>query len=224
MIPHFKLPHERAARVLIVEDDDLYFESLHRHFKKRFDQIVHAGSLDAAVKALKLNSYDLVAIDLGLPSNANTDEQAKTRIHVLESLLGASPNSTHVVITGQYNSKEAQECRKAGARGYFSKARLNSPKLAELLGELNSSEFVEHSGNEYQADANIASYPVLTLAEEECLQWVEKRPKSMKRIELFKLMARHFSYKNYAIAEQKYKRARSKVIAYERNMKKGIDI
>jgi len=209
---------ERIERsILIIEDDDLYFESLHRHFKLLADHIVHAGCRSAAMDALKLHDYDLIVIDLGLPDSGHVSEKSSIRLDVLKNIISSSPDALHIVITGRFSAKEAQACRKIGARGYFSKSQLNAPKLAELMNQVATSDFVEHSGNEYQPVVKIASYPVLSLAEEECLQWVEQRPKSMKRIELLKLMARHFSLKNHRIAEQKYKRARSKVIAFTKS-------
>jgi ActR/RegA family two-component response regulator len=207
---------ERAlSKVLIVEDDDLYFEALQRHFKRRGSHVFHAMSLKAATNALADNSFDMVVIDPGMPDFGCNKEDASARMLVLDTIIGNSPRAVHVVITGRFTSAEADESRKRGARGYLAKSRLNAPMLASLFDQIAHSEFVVHSGNIVAGKVS-EDNPNLSLSEEECLRWVEQRPAGMKRNELFDLMARHFGFKNPTIAEQKYKRARQKVIAARR--------
>lgn len=212
--------HWSDFKVLIIEDDDLYFEGLQRHFKRSGAHVFHAMSLKAAMIALQDHEFDLIVIDLGLPDFGSKKEDDLTRILVLDTLIDNSPSSEHVVITGRFSNIEAEECRKRGAKGYLAKSRLNGPTLASLFDRMSSSDFILHSGNIVMSNITTDN-PDLTLAEEECLRWVEQRPSGMKRNELFVLMARHFGLKTPSIAEQKYKRARRKVITS--NQLKNVD-
>jgi DNA-binding NarL/FixJ family response regulator len=205
------------SKILIVEDDDFYFDSLQRHFKRLNATVFHAMSLHAATNALVDNDFDLIVIDLGLPDFGQLKEEEASRMTVLNTIISNSPSSIHIVITGRFSQSEAEECKKAGAKGYFSKSRLNAPTLATLLSQLMNSDFVIHSGDQIENEINVA-FSNLSDSEEESLQWVRQRPNSMKRRELFELMARHFGFKNAEMAEQKYKRARSKELFIKREM------
>lgn len=201
-----------VSKVLIIEDDDFYYESLQRHFKRLRAHVFHAMSLNIALVAIADHDFDLVVVDLGLPDFGSKKEDSSTRLNVLETIINNSPSSLHLVITGRFSASEAEECHSLGAVGYLSKSRLNAPTLASMLERLASEDFIIHSGQEVATNLTEGN-PVLSVSEEECLQWVEQRPRNMKRKDLFELMARHFGWKSPLVAEQKYKRARSKVIA-----------
>lgn len=214
----YPISNERQfSSILIIEDDDLYFEGLHRHFKMRCKYICHAANLEAAADILRQRHFDLIVVDLGLPDYGTRREDESTRTAVLERVISCSRHSSHLVVTGRFSWEEAARCRKAGALGYLSKGRLNAPTLANLLEQLPYVDFLIHSGSDAAPTSSSAvSHPVLSLSEEECIQWVERRPPTMKRVELFALMARHYGFASAASAEKKFKRARSKLLAYWR--------
>lgn len=201
-----------VSKVLIIEDDDFYFDSLRRHFKISGNQVFQALSYSAAISALQDNSFELIIIDPGMPDFGTLKEDDNTRMMIIKTIVHSSPSSLHLVITGRFSAREAEACRKMGTNGYLSKSRLNAPMLANILDQMCNSDFVTHTGDEIFSNV-IVTDPDLTIAEEECLQWVQQRPNFMKRKDLFVLMAKHFGFKSPDIAEQKYKRARSKVLA-----------
>ncbi|MBA8904165.1 response regulator [Phyllobacterium sp. P30BS-XVII] len=210
---------ENIDKVLIIEDDYFYADNLRRHFKTSGKHAVTAETFSAAQSAIEKEEFDLIIIDPGLPDDERDMESREVRYSILESIISTTPAAVHLVITGRYSSDEAETCRELGAKGYLGKIRLNAPTLASVLELMTRSEFVMHRGNETISDALPGyNYPFLSLSEEECLQWVENRPKGMKRNELFGLMARHFKMKSPEMAEQKYKRARSKILAHGREM------
>ena len=219
MIPSPQSDNRTVSKILIIEDDDFYFESLQRHFKRLGAHVFHAMSLQAANVALdeiendaRQPFFDLIVVDLGLPDFGSKKEDDATRLMILDRIISRSSSSVHLVITGRFSNREAEQCRLIGAKGYLGKSRLNGPTLASLLDQMASSDFIIHSGKDVANTVTIGN-PVLSLSEEECLQWVEQRPAFMKRKDCFSLMARHFGFKSPDIAEQKYKRARSKVIS-----------
>ncbi len=209
-------------KTLIIEDDDFYFESLRRHFKMSSQQVFHANCYQAALNAIDDNKFDLIVIDPGLPDFGELKENDKTRYSILNSVISKTPSAMHIVITGRFSTKEAELCKQLGAKGYFNKSRLNAPTLAALLAQMSQTDFILHTGDNLTATV-IRGNPDLSYAEEECLQWVEQRPQNMKRKDLFSLMAQHFNFKNPEVAEQKYKRARSKVLLYQQRLQSNDD-
>lgn len=201
-----------VSKVLIIEDDDFYFDSLRRHFKKAGNQVFNTLSYSSATSALHNHLFELIIIDPGMPDFGALKEDDNTRMMIIKTIIHCSPSSLHLVITGRFSAREAETCRKMGVKGYLSKSRLNAPTLANIIDQMSNSDFVTHTGDEIFSNV-IVTNPDLTIAEEECLLWVQQRPNFMKRKDLFALMAKHFGFKSPDIAEQKYKRARSKVLA-----------
>lgn len=203
-------------KILIIEDDDFYKEALVEHFKTAFKSavVLSAATFEVANVALQDHVFALIVIDPGLPDFGSTSESKHIRLRVVEHIINASPTAIHIVITGRFSSEEAEKCRDLGAKAYLGKFGLNAPTLASVKDKLTTTDFLLHRGtmtsSEVQPDVH---YPELTAVEEQCLNWVASRPAGMKRKELFDLMAKHFHMKGPQIAEQKYKRARSKYIA-----------
>jgi ActR/RegA family two-component response regulator len=217
--PRMDHANVKISKVLIIEDDYFYADSLKRHFKTAGQHVATAETFHAAQMAIEADEFDLIIIDPGLPDYGSEMESRDVRLKIIESIINSTPAAVHLVITGRYSTDEAETCRNLGAKGYLGKNRLNAPTLASILELMTRSEFVVHRGSETISDAFPGYYyPFLSLSEEECLQWVEDRPKGMKRNELFVLMAKHFKMKSAEMAEQKYKRARSKVLAHGRKI------
>ena len=203
-------------KILIIEDDDFYKDALVEHFKTAFKGyvVLSAATFEITKVALKDHSFALIVIDPGLPDFGGTAESEDVRLNVVEHIINASPTAIHIVITGRFSSKEAEKCRRLGARAYLGKFGLNAPTLADVKDKLPTTDFLLHRGTMTSSVGKPdVHYPELTAVEEQCLNWVASRPVGMKRKELFDLMAKHFHMKGPEIAEQKYKRARSKFIA-----------
>jgi len=217
--------HLKMSSVLIIEDDYFYADSLKRHFRTSGWQVITAETFQAALAAIEADVFDLIIIDPGLPDYGVEMESRNVRLAIVDTIISTTPKAVHLVITGRFSSDEAEICRSFGAKGYLGKNRLNAPTLASILELMTRSEFVLHRGNETISNASPGyHHPFLSLSEDECLQWVEDRPKGMKRNELFVLMAKHFKMKSPEMAEQKYKRARSKVIAHGRHFANNNEV
>ena len=202
-------------KILIIEDDDFYKDALVEHFKTAFKGyvVLSAATFEITKVALQDHSFSLIVIDPGLPDFGSTAEEDDVRLNVIEQIINASPKAIHIVITGRFNSEEAEACRLLGAKAYLGKFGLNAPALANVKDKLPTTDFVLHRGTMTSSVGPEVHYPELTAVEEQCLKWVASRPAGMKRKELFGLMEKHFHMKGPEIAEQKYKRARSKFIA-----------
>jgi DNA-binding NarL/FixJ family response regulator len=203
-------------KILIIEDDDFYKEALVEHFKTAFKGyvVLSTATFEITKLALQDHSFAVIVIDPGMPDFGSVAESDEMRLNVIEYIINASPKAIHIVITGRFNSQEAEECRLLGAKAYLGKLGLNAPALANVKDKLPTTDFFLHRGTMTpSAGKPEVHYPELTATEEQCLKWVAERPAGMKRKELFDLMAKHFHMKGPEIAEQKYKRARSKFIA-----------
>ena len=203
-------------KILIIEDDDFYKDALVEHFKTAFKGyvVLSAATFEITKVALQDHSFALIVIDPGLPDFGSTAENDDVRLNVIEQIINASPTAIHIVITGRFSSEEAEKCRLLGAKAYLGKFGLNAPTLANVKDKLPTTDFLLHRGTMTSSVGKPeVHYPELTAVEEQCLKWVASRPAGMKRKELFHLMAKHFHMKGPEIAEQKYKRARSKFIA-----------
>jgi ActR/RegA family two-component response regulator len=207
-------------KILIIEDDDLTLDSLVRHFKtaKPNYLVLTAPTFEAAMEALNCNTFAMILIDPGLPDFGAESEKANVRLSNIEKIINASPTGIHVIITGRFSSVEAEACRRLGAKAYLGKFGLNAPALANILEELSRTDFLLHRGT-ITSDKTMPEvhYPELSAVEELCLKWVASRSPGMKRSVLFDQMAKHFNMKNADSAEKKYKRARSKILAYPNN-------
>ncbi|MCV9909576.1 response regulator [Brucella sp. HL-2] len=202
-----------AEKILIVEDDGLMLHALLTFFKRAFDHcmVLTASTFFAAEKALEENAFSLVVLDPGLPDFGVASEAYETRLSVIEKVQTLSPTARHIIITGRYSIEEAEKCRHRGVKAYVGKFGLSPPTLAEILEQIDRTEFINYRGSVSGMNKSPHyHYPGVSPTDEEVLKWVAARPQGMKRVKSLQLMAKHFNLKTEDSAEKKYKRARNK--------------
>jgi two-component system response regulator RegA len=100
-------------KLLVVDDDDLYRESLTRAFSRRHIETIGASTLDAALKVLPQLSPDSAIVDLRLGQESGLD--------VVRHLLDIQPTLKVVVLTAYGTITTALEAIKLGAVNYLTK-------------------------------------------------------------------------------------------------------
>ena len=100
-------------KLLVIDDDDLYRESLVRAFSRRNIETIGASTMDAAVKALPRLLPDSAIVDLRLGQESGLD--------VVRCLLEIQPNLKIVVLTAYGTITTALEAIKLGAVNYLTK-------------------------------------------------------------------------------------------------------
>lgn len=100
-------------RVLLVEDDDLFAESVAEVFDRHALRAVIAANLAEAREALRRQSFDVVVLDQKLPDGAGTD--------LLRELAADPPCPQVILISGLGDVSSAVEAIRLGALDYMVK-------------------------------------------------------------------------------------------------------
>lgn len=108
-----KNPPFTPQRLLVVDDDDLYRESLTRALSRRNIQTMGASTIDAALKAFSQLSPDSAIVDLRLGHESGLD--------VVRRLLDIHPTIKIIVLTAYGTITTALEAIKLGAVNYLTK-------------------------------------------------------------------------------------------------------
>jgi two-component system response regulator RegA len=101
------------TRLLVVDDDELYRESLVRAFSRRQIEARGAESLETALAAANHLSPDAAIVDLKLGNESGLD--------VVRALLQQHPNVSVVVLTAYGTIATALEAVRLGAVNYLTK-------------------------------------------------------------------------------------------------------
>jgi len=120
--------NEERIRVLLVEDDPgdtcLLQQLLSEAKRVKFD-CVHAESLDAAVRKLGSEAFDLVLLDLGLPDTTGLTGLSKIREFTEKVPI--------VILTGLEDEDTAVSALKLGAQDYLPKRGLDGSLLVRSI-------------------------------------------------------------------------------------------
>jgi two-component system response regulator RegA len=101
------------TKLLIVDDDDLYRESLVRAFSRRHIKTIGAHSLKSAIVAATSVAPDAALVDLKLGGESGLD--------VVRELILQHPRLTIVVLTAYGTIATALEAIRLGATNYLTK-------------------------------------------------------------------------------------------------------
>jgi ActR/RegA family two-component response regulator len=119
---------ELRLDVLLVEDDLLQAQLLHRLLDAvpyaRLS-LTHVPTLREAVARVQCAPWDVCLLDLGLPDSVG--------LASLRSLLGAKPDLSVVVLTGESDRWTALAAIKMGAQDFLVKDRLNYDSVLRSL-------------------------------------------------------------------------------------------
>lgn len=106
--------------ILIIEDDPTFREQVARMLGV-YNDIVEAGSIAEARRALGRTSFDLVLLDKLLPDGNGLD--------LIGEIKAATPGTVVIVLTGDTNFNAVQKCLEAGASDYLHKSADVVPEL-----------------------------------------------------------------------------------------------
>lgn len=197
-------------RVLIVEDQNLMRLALMTELRAGLRECYVAGAqtFPMARQLLEQDHFDLVITDPGLPGFDPTSRH--DRLHVVETIIKAAPDASHIVVTGSDDEEEALACRLLGAKGYICKTGLAQGELPRVLEQICQDGFTIRL-SELDAVKPDMRFPTLTPREDEVLAMMMRRNEGTKRREIFEKMAGKAGI-NAASAEKYYKQARAKLL------------
>ena len=102
-----------AERLLIVEDEDTFRESLKRVFLREGYDVDAVDSCESAFESLECGSYDLIITDIILP--------CVNGLELLRKCRERHPNVIVIIITAYASIETAVEAMKVGAYDYLVK-------------------------------------------------------------------------------------------------------
>lgn len=206
-------------RALVIEDQDLMRLALIQELRTNLADCVLLGAptLEIAKEVLRSQDVDLAVIDPGLPGFDPTSRS--DRLTVIEEIVEASPSAIHLVVTGSDSLEEAEDCRRLGVSAYVSKTGLMRGLLGEVLEDVSTSGFSIRLSDTKQLTPDV-HYPGLTAREQEILDWMRRRPRGMKRRDIYEQMGERFGI-DPGTVEKYYKQARAKLLK-QGHLPKGV--
>jgi DNA-binding response OmpR family regulator len=99
--------------VLVVDDEPIVCHSVRKILAKRSCAVEEAFDVDVALQKMKLNSYDLVILDLKMPKRSGME--------VLRAIRRLYPDVAVVMVSGYASIDSAIEATKLGAADYIPK-------------------------------------------------------------------------------------------------------
>jgi len=102
-----------AATVVVVDDDEAMRDSCRQTLERSGYRVVTATDAFSALKAIRLQTPDLVILDLKMPGVDGTE--------LLRRIRAEHPGLDVVVITGYSSVGSAVECMRLGAYDYLPK-------------------------------------------------------------------------------------------------------
>jgi len=115
-----------SAKVLLVDDEKDFTETLSERLKLRDLEVYTASSGTEALDLAKQHRFDAVILDLQMPGMDG--------IETLKFLLAADADQQVIVLTGHGTISKSVEALKAGATDFFEKP-IDIQKLSEEIGK-----------------------------------------------------------------------------------------
>ncbi len=111
-----KLSNISMKKMLVIDDQSMYLNSLALALKKKFD-IVTAMSFEQAIQMLQ-SEVDIALIDIRLDEN---DEQNKDGLKILEWIKMNKPHISSFVMSAYREFSFAEKALNLGAKHFFKK-------------------------------------------------------------------------------------------------------
>ncbi len=137
-------------KVLIIDDDKNFCESLSVEFQDLGHQAMCCFSINSLLEVQDLKSYDWAIVDLRIGVDNGLD--------VVDILKKDNPEMVIVILTGFGSISTAVEAVKRGAKQYLSKP-------------IQFDELIESFGDQ-QVESEVDSYPSLARKEREYIEFV----------------------------------------------------
>jgi two-component system sensor histidine kinase UhpB len=127
MTDDINLKEKTSPTILVVEDNAPDRALVNRKIRELWPDcnIESASSLSAAYKALHLQDFDMVVLDLNLP-----DTMGPNTVSEIRKLDSSIPI---IVLTGMLSSITADESLRLGANNIYSKAQLMDDDFLNVL-------------------------------------------------------------------------------------------
>lgn len=171
-------------RLLIVEDDEILGEALHRHATKQGHGVDLVTTGNSANEILKHTAYDLVVLDLNLPGLSGD--------RVLENLRSRKTNTPVLILTARDQIHDRIQLLDLGADDYLTKPF--------DFGELEARSRALLRRSQGQAD-NTITYGNLVLDRSACTVTVDQQPIDLKQRE-FRLLEIFLSHLGRVLSKE----------------------
>ena len=102
-----------SARVLLVDDEEDFLESLSRRLETRGLKVTGATRGEEAVKLVDHQDFDAIILDLAMPGMDG--------LETLKRIREKAPESEIIMLTGHSSIKSSVEAMKLGAEDYLEK-------------------------------------------------------------------------------------------------------
>jgi DNA-binding NtrC family response regulator len=140
-----------GSRVLLVDDEMEFVETLAMRLETRGFRVAVAGTGETAVEKVQAQSFDAILLDLAMPGMDG--------IETLKRLRELNPDSQVVLLTGRATVKKATEAMRLGALdllekpvdievlvGKIEEAATNKMRLAERRIEEEMTDILRKKG------------------------------------------------------------------------------
>jgi len=175
-----------------------------RHFSG--STVYGAATLSAAEMLCATHEFHLTVIDPGLPGFA--PESQRDRFHVVETIVVATPNARHIVLTGNDSKAESDRLKRLGIAAYASKTGLNQAGLKALFVEVDDQGYAVQLAN--TADGVEIGYAMLSPREQQIIELMQKRKPGQQRSDIYEQMAELYAVEPTS-AERYFKTAMQKL-------------
>jgi two-component system response regulator RegA len=123
---------DQQARLLLVEDDEVFARVVARALSQRSYDVAHAVDNPSAHKLINSRAFDLAILDLNLGG--------ETSLELIEPLKTRNPAIRILILTGYASIATAVEAIKLGADNYLAKPADTDEILNALLGNSETGE------------------------------------------------------------------------------------
>lgn len=119
---------EMEARVLLVDDEEDFLETLSSRLEMRGLKVSAVTSGEQAVVEAKEQDYDAIVVDLAMPGIDG--------LETLKRIKADNPNAEIIMLTGQASVQSGVEAMKLGAGDFLQKP----VELSELLSKIGEAK------------------------------------------------------------------------------------
>ena len=124
---------EVAAKVLLVDDEQDFLETLSSRLEMRGLKVSAVTSGEQAITEAKQQDYDAIVVDLAMPGIDG--------LETLKRIKADNPNAEIIMLTGQASVQSGVEAMKLGA-GDFLQKPVELSELMAKIGEAKSKKML----------------------------------------------------------------------------------
>jgi DNA-binding NarL/FixJ family response regulator len=175
------------ARVVVVDDHDLFRSGVRAELRGRVDVVGEARTVAEAVEVVSTREPDVVLLDVHMPDGGG--------VEIIRSVLPACPQIRFLALSVSDAAEDVIAVIRAGARGYVTKS-ISGDELAAAIARVAEGDAVfspRLAGFVLDAFAPEATDPAATDAERRELDHLTPRER-----EVLRLIARGYMYKEIA--------------------------